>query len=150
MTSSTAARRQPRRHELMIRMFLVILPGQLLGYVLGALIAGTTGVFRLPYGGLIVNAAAAVTAGLAVGLATTPLLRHRPLGAVLSAVLGAAVALAVITIATARLAPGHLPTPLDVTHGVIITALGQALVAWLTWTLKPHPPTPTCQKLGAP
>lgn len=145
MTPLTASRREPRRHDLMIRMFLVILPGQLLGYVLGALIAGSTGVFRLPYGGLIVNAAAAVTAGLTVGLATTPLPRHRPLGAALSAVLGAAVALAVITIATARLATGHLPTPLDVTPGVIITALGQGVITWVTWTFKPAPSTPSCQ-----
>ncbi len=129
-------RDRPQLREIIVRMFLVILPGQLVGFVLGALIAGLTGAFGLPYGGLVVFAAAAATAGLAVGLATTPPPRLRPAGAAISAILGTAVAAAVIMVAITRLAAGYTPGPLDTAPGVIITAVGQAAIGWLLWTIK--------------
>jgi hypothetical protein len=117
-------------------MFLIMVPAQFVGYLLGTLIAVISGAFLIPGGGLMINAAAAATAGLAVGLWTTPEPRSRPACAALSTVLGATVAMAVFLGAAARLATGHVPGPLDFAPGVIITALGQGLIGWLLWMIK--------------
>ncbi|WP_152361742.1 hypothetical protein [Microlunatus speluncae] len=132
---------RPQLRAIMIRMFLVILPGQLVGYLIGSLIAALTGAFSLPHGGLVVNLAAAATAGLAVGLATRPAAQLRPAAAAVSALLGALVAITAIFVATARLAAGYIPTPLDLAPGVIIVAIGQAVIGWLCWVLKSRPPS---------
>ncbi len=40
-------------------------------------------------------------------------------------------------VATARLAVGYTPGPLDYAPGVLVTAVGQGLIAWLCWMIKP-------------
>lgn len=129
-------RERPQLRELVIRMFLVMLPGQLVGYLLGILVAVATGAFAVPNGGLVVSGLTAATTGLAVGLATTPPPRLRPAGAAISAILGAAVAAAVIMVAMSRLAAGYTPGLLDAAPGVIITAVGQGVIGWLIWMIK--------------
>lgn len=127
---------RPDLRPLIIRMFLVTVPGQLAGYLVGGLLAQLTGAFAVSYGGFVVNGAAGVAAGILVGLATTPPRRQRAVCAALSVVLGAAVAAAVISVVAVRLAAGYAPGPLDVAPGVAVTAVGQGLVGWLCWRLK--------------
>ncbi|MFC7624041.1 hypothetical protein [Microlunatus sp. GCM10028923] len=134
--AAAPAQQRTDLRRVLIRMFLVTVPGQLAGSMIGGLVAQATGSFAFSFGGLLVRGAAAVLAGILIGLATTPPRRQQVVCAILAVVLGAAVAAAVMTVAVVRLQGGYAPGPLEVVPGVAVTAFGQGLVAWLCWRLK--------------
>ncbi|GAB3761808.1 hypothetical protein [Microlunatus parietis] len=118
-----------------VRLLWLTVLGQLLGYVLGALVGAGTGMFgRAPGLGLVVSVGAALVAGSAVGLAVTPGRCRLPALVVINVVLAAVVSSLLIMLAQARLPAGvDRPGPAGFAPTVLVTAFGQGLIGCLIW-----------------
>lgn len=123
--------------SLLIRMFIIVLPAQLLGFFLGGAIISTSGVLAdRPEFSFLINVIAGILSGLAVGLVLTPKRRQLIPYLVTSAVFGLAIVLILVTIGQLKLGDRADPAVSALALGALLAAAPQTLVAWGLWTFK--------------
>lgn len=122
---------------LLVRSFLAVLPGQLVGTFLGTVVIGAVATMDMwPGWTYLINVFAGLAAGLALGLALRPSRGQRPLYLAVSAVFGVVVLALLLVLARQR-----MPIPYDVVWsqvmlGVLLTVGVQTLLAWVLWRMR--------------
>lgn len=122
---------------LLIRMFVVVLPAQLLGFFLGGAIITATGLLATrPDSSRLIDVIAGILSGLAVGLALTPKARHLIAYLVTSAGFGLIMVVLLTTLGQLKLGAAADPDLPNLAIGALLTAGPQTLVAWGLWVFK--------------
>lgn len=122
---------------LLVRSFLAVLPGQLVGFLIGgAIVAGFATLDMWPGWTRVVDVLAGLTAGLALGLVLRPNRAQRPLFLAVSAAFGVVVLSLLLALSRQR-----MPIPYEIVWsqlllGLVLTVGVQTLVAWLLWRMR--------------
>lgn len=122
---------------LLIRMFIIVLPAQLLGFFLGGAIISATGVLAdRPEFSFLINVVAGILSGLAVGLVLTPGSRQLLPYLATSAAFGLVIVLILVALGQLKLGDRADPELSRLALGALLTAGPQTLVAWGLWNFK--------------
>lgn len=122
---------------LLIRMFIIVVPAQLVGFFLGgALLAASGMLANRPESSLVINIIAGILSGLMVGLLLSPKRRELIPYLVTCAVFGLVVVGLLVTLGQLRLGDRADPAVGALLLGALLTAVPQTLVAWGLWSVK--------------
>lgn len=122
---------------LLIRMFIIVVPAQLLGFFIGGAVVSASGVLAdRPELSLVINIVAGILSGLAVGLLLTPKARELVPFLVTCAVFGLLVVSVLVALGQLRLGARADPELGPLLLGALLTAVPQTLVAWGLWSVK--------------
>lgn len=122
---------------LLVRMFIIVLPAQLLGFFLGGAIIAATGVLAdRPEFSFLINVIAGILSGIAVGLVLTPKPRQLIPYLVTSAAFGLLIVLILVTLGQLKLGDRADPALSALALGALLTAGAQTLTTWGLWTFK--------------
>jgi hypothetical protein len=120
---------------LLLRMFVVVPPAQVLGIVAGAqLMAGTGLMERTHWLSAVISVISGVLSGLAVGFFVTPAVRQRQIFALLAAGFGLTTSVVLAVLSEVRLAGwGVEPYWYRYVFGAALVVGVQTVVAWTLW-----------------
>ena len=122
---------------MLIRMFIIVVPAQLLGFFIGGAVVSASGVLPdRPEVSFVTNIIAGILSGLAVGLLLTPKARELIPHLATCAVFGLVIVGVLVTLGQLRLGARADPELGALVLGALLTAVPQTLVAWGLWTVK--------------
>lgn len=127
--------------RVLVRMFITLLPSQLIGFGLGGALLSATGLLSSDRPGLsfLINAVAGVLAGLALGMFLTPSPARLPGYLAVSTVMGLVIVLVLVGLAQLRMGGALHATVSSLVLGAVVTVVPQALLAWGLWVTKKRP-----------
>ena len=127
---------------LLLRMFVVVPPAQVLGIVAGAqLVAGTGLLERTHWLSAVISVISGVLSGLAVGFFLTPTIRRRRIFALVAAGFGLTTTVVLAVLSEVRLAGwGVEPYWYRYLVGAALVVGVQTLIAWRIWVSRSRHP----------
>lgn len=123
--------------SVLVRMFITVLPGQLIGFGLGGVLLGATGLLTdRPGLSFLTSVVAGVVSGVALGLFLTPEPSRVRVYLAISSALGLVIVLVLVGLAQLRLGSQIDATASSFVFGASLTVVAQALTAWGLWATR--------------